>query len=235
MGLRTEPRLLPSHGGFQGPTVDFPLRLETPKCWTVSPSGWGFERKAVSHAPTSLGPKSGLCLTDDILRHTCSVYSHNPPQAPELSSADKARPAARLQALTLQLEALTKGLQSRPNPSLGAASPPPASSLATVGGGSKPLPGRGSLLGRPAAGLAGPRALGARAPACVGAGGEALRSRQGLSRDSPRRATEPSRGAAILLSRGFPGDQDPCASHWLIQGVPAGYHRLCSNSIGPRV
>lgn len=25
-----------------------------------------------------------------------------------------------------------------------------------------------------------------------------------------------TRGAAILLSHGFPGDQDPCASHWLM-------------------
>ena len=26
-----------------------------------------------------------------------------------------------------------------------------------------------------------------------------------------------TRGAAILLSHGFPGNQDPCASHWLIR------------------
>ena len=52
-----------------------------------------------------------------------------------------------------------------------------------------------------------------------------------------------TRGAAILLSHGFPGDQDPCASHWLMleEGVPeqpggsgGGYSCLYSNSIGPR-
>lgn len=33
-------------------------------------------------------------------------------------------------------------------------------------------------------------------------------------------ASEPSRGAAILLSRGFPGDQDLHTSHWLILRGP---------------
>lgn len=50
---------------------------------------------------------------------------------------------------------------------------------------------------------AGPRGPG-EAPACV----EYSVGRKALGRDSPRRTTEPSRGAAILLSRGFLGDQD---------------------------
>lgn len=33
--------------------------------------------------------------------------------------------------------------------------------------------------------------------------------------ETHHRASEPSHGAAILLSRGFPGDQGPSTSHWL--------------------
>ena len=181
----------------------------------------------MSHAPTSLGPRSGLCLTGNVLRHTYSAYWHPPPQAPVLSSADRTRPPARLQVLCLQLEALTTRLLSRPNPSLGAASPPPASSGSHGRRGLEAVPMTRETAGKPGRGARGSSGSRSEDPSLRGR----LRSRKGLSKDSPRRATEPSRGAAILLSRGFPGDRDPCASHWLIRE----YRRLCSDSIGPRV
>lgn len=177
----------------------------------------------MSCASTSLGPKSGQCQkTTSFVTPTRFIRS---PLARVLSNAYRAQQAARLHSLDPQLEALTARLLSPPKPALGDVSPPPRRSHGRQK--RNTLPGRGGLLGSRAAG---PRAPG-EAPACV----EYSVGRKALGRDSPRRTTEPSRGAAILLSRGFLGDQDPCASHWLPE-QPAGcgsrYSRLCSNSIG---
>lgn len=57
-------------GSLQGQTA-FSLRPETPKSWIVLPFILGL----CGYASTPLGPKSGLCLTDNILRHTSLTYS----------------------------------------------------------------------------------------------------------------------------------------------------------------
>lgn len=180
----------------------------------------------MSCASTSLGPKSGLCLkTTSFVTPTRSIRS---PLALVLSNAYRAQQAARLHSLDPQLEALTARRLSPPNPALGALSSLPASTRSHGRQTPESAPRtRGACWG------VGPRVLGApgEAPACV----EYSVGRKALDRDSPRTTTEPSRGAAILLSRGFLGDQDPCASHWLPE-QPAGsrsrYSGLCWNSIG---
>lgn len=112
---------------------------------------------------------------------------------------------------------LTARLLSPPNPVRGAASPPPASTRSHGRRGAR-IRSRdaGGLLGEPGRGLASPRgSRGQGLSLCIG-----LRGQKDLGQDSPRKATEPSRGAAILLSRSFPGDRDLCASHWLVRRGP---------------
>lgn len=152
-------------------------------------------------------------MTGNILGHRRSAYSHPQPRPQCFPAPTGPGQPARLQAFNLQLEALTTRLQSRPNPSLGAASPPPASSRSHGRREPEAVPRTREPAGQPDRGAR--RSSGSRGENPSLRGG--LRGRKGLSRDSPRRAAEASRGA-ILLSRGFPGDQDPCASHWLIRG-----------------
>ena len=92
----------------------------------------------MSYASTSVGPKSELCLIDNIL-HTYATYSS--PQAPVLSSTDRARTTACLHSVNPQLERSRRDFYHHLTPSGEPRRLLPPPRVAMVGRGPESAPG----------------------------------------------------------------------------------------------